>query len=35
MQDDYALLSYTRSWAANRKGLYIPEVIPFGDIDNR
>lgn len=33
MQDDYALLSYTRSWSAFREGLYKPEIIAFEDMD--
>ncbi|MFC5589677.1 acetyl-CoA C-acyltransferase [Sporosarcina soli] len=31
IQDDYAMLSYTRSWAAYREGLYEPEIIAFED----
>jgi len=30
MQDDYALLSYKRSWNAYREGLYQPEIIELG-----
>lgn len=31
MQDEYALLSYTRSWSAFQQGLYTTEVIQFDD----
>ena len=33
MQDDYALLSYTRSWHAFREGLYKPEIIEFEEMN--
>lgn len=32
MQDDFALQSYERSWAAYEKGLYDREIIPFESI---
>ena len=32
MQDDYALLSYKRSWNAYRQGLYQPEIVEFGEM---
>lgn len=32
MQDDYALLSYKRSWNAYREDLYQPEIIKFGEM---
>lgn len=32
IQDDYAMLSYTRSWNAYRGGVYAPEIIEFEDI---
>lgn len=32
MQDDYALLSYKRSWNAYREGLYQLEIIEFGEM---
>jgi acetyl-CoA C-acetyltransferase len=31
MQDEYALLSYKRSWEAYEKGYFTQEVIPIGD----
>ncbi|MFF2448247.1 acetyl-CoA C-acyltransferase [Neobacillus sp. NPDC058068] len=31
MQDEYALLSYTRSWEAYDKGYFHQEIIPIGD----
>lgn len=33
MQDDYALLSYTRSWHAFRGGLFKPEIIEFEEMN--
>ena len=32
MQDDYALLSYKRSWNAYRQGLYQPEIVGFREM---
>ncbi|WP_110928786.1 acetyl-CoA C-acyltransferase [Bacillus massiliglaciei] len=31
MQDEYALLSYKRSWEAYEKGYFTQEIIPIGD----
>jgi acetyl-CoA C-acetyltransferase len=33
MQNDYALLSYKRSWAAYREGLYNQEIIEFNGVN--
>lgn len=32
-QDDFALLSYTRSWQAFRDGLYKEEIVPAGGVE--
>ena len=33
-QDDFAMLSYTRSWTAYREGLYEPEILGFEGINS-
>ena len=33
MQDDYALLSYKRSWSSFREGLYQPEIVEVGEMN--
>ncbi|MER2088824.1 MAG: acetyl-CoA C-acyltransferase [Sporosarcina sp.] len=33
MQDDYAFLSYKRSWNAYREGFYQPEIVEFGEMN--